>query len=216
MFNKKGFIVVSLITILAIFSLGCARVDVTTGEGDNQGEVYTGLGEGHAGDIKVEVAVIDGEITEINILDHSETPGISDDAFKGVVESVLEDQSVDVDMVSGATNTSKGLIEAIKDALKDLDLTSKEEINMDSLDDGAYEGVGKGHAGDIKVEVVVADGEVVEINILEDDETDGISDPAFEGVVESVLEDKSVEVDMVSGATNTSEGLIEAIKDALN
>lgn len=78
---------------------------------------YEGTGSGYAGDILVEVVVEDGRLIEINVLDHSETPMISDAGFNTTIERVLEAQSLEVDTVSGATATSKGLLEALADAL---------------------------------------------------------------------------------------------------
>lgn len=83
--------------------------------------------------------------------------------------------------------------------------------------DGTYTGTGKGFGGDIEVEVIVEGGNISEMNVTAHEETDGISDPAFEGIKEQLLEKQSVdEIDSVSGATSTSEGLIEAITDALS
>lgn len=78
---------------------------------------YVGEGQGLFGPVKLEVKVAGGKITEINVLEHSETPGISDAAFNGVIPAIIEAQSVDVDTVSGATITSNAIIEAVKDAL---------------------------------------------------------------------------------------------------
>lgn len=78
---------------------------------------YTGKGKGFMDDIAVEVVVKGGKIAAINVLSHSETPGISDAAFTSVPEAIIAAQSVDVDTATGATGTSKGIIAAVKDAL---------------------------------------------------------------------------------------------------
>ena len=51
--------------------------------------------------------------------------------------------------------------------------------------------------------------------MLEQSETAGISDPAFEKIPALILEHQSVAVDAVAGCTNSSRGLIEAVKAAL-
>jgi len=84
-----------------------------------------------------------------------------------------------------------------------------------SYNDGTYAGEGKGFGGAIKVELVVEAGEITELNVVEHAESEGISDPAFEGIKAQLIEKQSDELDVVSGATKTSEGLIEAIKAAL-
>lgn len=83
--------------------------------GENQ---YVGIGHGGmGGDIAVRATVVDGKIEAIEVLEHSETAGISDPAFAQIPAKVIETNSTDVDTVSGCTMTSKALIEAIKNAV---------------------------------------------------------------------------------------------------
>ena len=79
--------------------------------------VYEGSGAGLNGQIKVSVTVSGGKITEVKVLEHSETAGISDPAIEKIPAAIVEAQSADVDIVSGATFTSKGIIDAVKNAL---------------------------------------------------------------------------------------------------
>ena len=53
----------------------------------------------------------------MELKDHSETEGIYEAAEKGVVADVIKKQTFDVNAVSGATNTSNGIKEAVNDAL---------------------------------------------------------------------------------------------------
>ena len=70
------------------------------------------------GEIRVEVLIEDGEITEINILEAN----AEDDAYLTTAESILDDilkaQSADVDTISGATFSSTGIRDAVSDALE--------------------------------------------------------------------------------------------------
>ena len=81
--------------------------------------VYTGKGTGNGGDIEVSVTVEGGNVVNVEVVSHNETPGIYETAEEGIVANVIRTQSTDVDTVSGATNTSNGMIEAIQNALKD-------------------------------------------------------------------------------------------------
>lgn len=81
--------------------------------------------------------------------------------------------------------------------------------------DGVYEGEGEGFGGTIKVSVEVADGKIVAVDIIEHGETDGISDPAIEEMPGKIVSANSTTVDAVSGATFSSEGIIEAVENAL-
>ena len=83
------------------------------------------------------------------------------------------------------------------------------------LTDGTYTGTGRGRNGDITVEVVVAKGAVSEIAVTDHTETAGIADPALEKIPAEIIEAQSLAVDNVSGATLTSNGIIEAVKACL-
>ena len=85
--------------------------------GNYKDGTYEGTGKGNNGDIKVEVTVKDGNIISVELKDHSETEGIYEAAEKGVVADVIKKQTFDVNAVSGATNTSNGIKEAVNDAL---------------------------------------------------------------------------------------------------
>lgn len=88
-------------------------------QGDYKDGVYEGTGKGNNGDITVEVTVEGGNIVSVTLKDHSETEGIYEAAEKGVIEAIITNQTADVDTVSGATNSSKGIIEAVNAALAD-------------------------------------------------------------------------------------------------
>ena len=79
---------------------------------------YTGEGTGNNTDVKIVVDVTFSEdaITDIQIVSHEETPVISDPAFEAIPAAVIAAQSLAVDTVSGATNSSKGILAAIEDA----------------------------------------------------------------------------------------------------
>lgn len=81
--------------------------------------------------------------------------------------------------------------------------------------DGTYEGIGEGYKGDIKVSVEVADGAITNVEILEQEETEGLGDAATEEVAQKIVEENSTEVEVVSGATWSSEGTMEAVTNAL-
>lgn len=84
-----------------------------------------------------------------------------------------------------------------------------------SYKDGVYEGTGKGNNGDITVEVTVEGGNIVSVTLKEHGETEGIYEAAEKSVVADIIKTQSAEVDAVSGATNTSNGIMEAVTNAL-
>jgi uncharacterized protein with FMN-binding domain len=65
--------------------------------------------------VKVEVAVSDNRITNIDILEHN--CGLGGKA-EIITERVVDSQDLSVDVISGATASSKAILKAIEDALK--------------------------------------------------------------------------------------------------
>ena len=70
--------------------------------------------------------------------------------------------------------------------------------------------------GEVKVKVTMDGDKIAKIDVLSHNETAGISDPAFEKIPAAIIEAQSADVDVVAGATKTSEALIAAVKDALS
>ncbi len=65
---------------------------------------------------KVEVTVEEGKIVSINILEHRHERGKSAEI---VIEKIMEEQKIDVDAISGATNSSTVIKKAVENALKE-------------------------------------------------------------------------------------------------
>ena len=80
---------------------------------------------------------------------------------------------------------------------------------------GTYEGVADGHGGKIKATVTVTENEITEIKIDAPDETEGLGDVAGEKIAKMIMDNQNLNVDTVSGATNSSKGMIAAITAAL-
>jgi electron transport complex protein RnfG len=79
---------------------------------------YTGEGKGFGGMIKVRVTVKDHRITAIGVLAHTESAGVCEPAFAAIPSRIVEKQGLDVDVVTAATFTSRGILAAVEDALK--------------------------------------------------------------------------------------------------
>lgn len=79
---------------------------------------YTGSAQGFGGEIEVEVNVESGKIRTLTILSAKDEDTAYLDAAKGIIDTILENQSADVDTISGATFSSTGIKEATKVALE--------------------------------------------------------------------------------------------------
>lgn len=81
--------------------------------------------------------------------------------------------------------------------------------------DGVYEGKGQGFKGEISIEVTINGGAIVNIEIVDSIETASIGDAAYEELVRQAISAQDAKIDGVSGATATSQGFAEALRDAL-
>lgn len=75
---------------------------------------YVGSYDARIVSATVSVTVKDGKMTDIELLEHKYDRGGS---AEGVVDDILIKQSLDVDVVSGATNSSKTIMKAVENAL---------------------------------------------------------------------------------------------------
>ncbi len=120
-----------------------------------------------------------------------------------------------LDVISGATVSSRAVATAVREALSFRVAPPAPAGRIETGEDGEYEGTGSGYNGRIRVQVTVEGGEVTAIGILSHSESPDIGEPALERISEAVIDRQSLDVDMVSGATGTSRGVIGAIRNAL-
>lgn len=200
---------------------------------DLEDGVYKGTGTGYAGDITVSVLIKDKQIVSIDILSSSDDAAFFTRA-KAVIDKIIEGQMLDVDTVSGATFSSRGIISAVKNALtgeKDTSETGQAQSgrtgaaagsstsvaqveDVAAYKDGTYYGSGTGFGGPLKVMVEISGGKIASIQIVENsDGSDYISKAA--SLIDSIITTQSTNVDTVSGATYSSVGIIQAVRDAL-
>ena len=198
--------------------------------------VYKGSATGFSGPVTVAVTIMDKKIISIDILSSTDDEVFFNRA-KGVIDRIVASQSFDVDVVSGATYSSNGIIGAVKNALtgeKDNGVTgkSKQESTSESesdsslaeiaavqdasaYKDGTYYGTGKGFAGTMKVKVDISGGKIASISIVSTKDGDSYVKSAS-SLLDTIVEKQSTNVDTVSGATFSSRGIIAAVRSALS
>ncbi len=223
--------------------------------------VYTAKSYGYRSYITVQVTIKGGKISSIKVLSESEDRPYFTNA-KAVLKRVIAKQGTNVDTVSGATYSSKGILAAVKKCLikasksssaKEKVEENKPDASQDAADDGktswgdnsadnkgeagyqcklyangTWTGEGAGYnvlvdGGDTKItlEVTTLDDKITGVKIVSHAE----DNPYFRyatrgkgaklGVIEQVLNKQAADVDVVSGATYSSKGLMAAIADAL-
>lgn len=107
-----------LVSIIATAIL-TAGILVGCGGGKYTDGTYTGESQGASGIVKVEVKVEKGEISAIEIVEHNETKTLIDGVKDNIIPEIIKKQGTEgVEAVSGATNSSKGVLEAVNKALE--------------------------------------------------------------------------------------------------
>ncbi len=177
---------------------------------------YTGIGEGYNDDVEVEITIEDGEITDMELVEHDDTDDIMEDAWDEMPDRMINEQSTDVDTVSDATGSSEGIMEAVEQALDEAAELPEELEGTGELEDGEYTGVGEGYNDDVEVEITVDEGEIVELELVEHDDTDDIMEDAWDEMPDRIINEQSTDVDTVTDATGSSEGIIVAVEEAMN
>ena len=190
--------------------------------------VYVGSSRGYGGTVRVQVAMENGSITEVEILDASHETRQFLRRAKRLLTTVVEAQSWEVDAVSEATYTSRGILGAVQNALTGevvnnplppqpkpaAPLVVEEFTAPSTYLDGIYTAEAMGFEGKITVQITVAEDKITDITLLSaEDEEEYLS--RAKQVIPAILEGQSPNVDAVSGATYSSTGILNAVKLAL-
>ncbi len=205
-------------------------VIIAEGEFDLEDGVYYGTGTGFGGEITVAVTIKDHTIVSIEIISADN----EDEAFLNralaVIDSIINAQSTDVDTVSGATYSSRGIINAVINALSgeviETETASSEAAAAGSTTveavedaaayaDGTYYGSGTGFRGTITVKVVISGGVIKSISVVSSSDDAAYFNRAV-NLLSTIVSTQSTNVDTVSGATYSSVGLINAVRNALS
>jgi fumarate reductase flavoprotein subunit len=113
----------------------------TTKEAEESGGVFTGKAPGFHGDIVVEITVEEDVITDLKVTEHSETENIGEAALPVLAQQALDNQTINVDTVAGATVTSDGFRAALKDAVESAGLDVSKLSQAVAASDGQKEEV---------------------------------------------------------------------------
>ena len=195
---------------------------------------YKGSANGYGGKVTVNVTVSKKTMTAIDIVS---APGETDSFFnraKGVIDEMLTAQSTDVDVVSGATYSSNGIIGAVKNALFGTESNNataaaanagnaagsapsvSKVSEFGTWKDGTYTGSGKGFGGTISVIVTVKDGKISAIDVTSASGETASYFSKAKGIIPKMISGQTTNVDAASGATYSSNGIITAVRNALS
>lgn len=125
--NRNVPVIIYIILMLVLFTVIWFGVPQLWGKGagDNNASAgilkdgtYQGEAKGFAGKIITEITVAEGRITDIKVIGHKESKGWCEEVFMTLRKEMIEKQRTDVDVISGATKSSKGFIKSVENAVK--------------------------------------------------------------------------------------------------
>lgn len=203
---------------------------------------YTGTGKGFRGNITLQVTISSGKISQILIAkNEADDSSYFEKASQGVIPKIINKQSTVVDAVSGATYSSNGIIKAVENALKKA-LVKTNSDSSDSSDsdkktdpvtptdpdtpdtpvtptgkysDGTYEGFARGFDGFMYVSVVIQSGKIASIDITQTNDNEPYLSDA-KTLIDVIIQKQTTDgISAVSGATYSSNGILNSVKKAL-
>lgn len=216
--NTRKKTLALLLTLCMLASCSTAAFAQTYAAG-----TYTGAASGFSGSVKATVTVDDAQITAI-VIDESENSNriLSDDQLAAIAQDMIDAQTPLVDGKAGATITSQAAIEAVKDALTQAGATefTEAEKAVYSAEDvsftpGTYTSTKMGMNGEITLETTFTADKIESIAVTEHMETTGVGTAAMNILTGHIIDNQSLGVDIVTGATYTSLGFLDAVKDCV-
>lgn len=182
-----------------------------------QEQTYSATAQGFGGEVTVTLTVKDGTLVDVRAEGKDETQGVGSRAIEELPARMLEQDSVEVDGVSGCTFSSSAVLKAAKQAWAEATGTQVQAADI-KMAPGTYTGVGQGYAviGDLKLDVTVSETEIVSVTTADSGrETITMYNSAFDTIIPRIIEHQSLSVDAICGATSSSNGIKSAIADAL-
>lgn len=193
------------------------------------GVMATVQAQGYDGYIIYNLAVdAEGHITGIKIVSHTETEGIGSVIEKPEFQNRLVGKGfqdpiqpgVDVDTVSGATISSTAMINSVRQTMEIIGSNfygaKKKMVDLSAVPAGTYRGSAEGYLSGVVVEVVVDQGKITEIKVLEHGDTTTYFAESFDLVRQQIIDLQRLEaVDIKTGATKSAEGIVKAVFNAL-
>ncbi len=198
---------------------------------------YEATAEGRNGPLTVSVTFGEDAIKDVQVISHSESDDISYVPLTVIPRAIVAGQTVDVDVVSGASLTSGAILRAVADTVEQAGVNSDSLPPFDPasveqhMTPGVYEGeaFGKWKAGNsmsvafggyevtnpTRVRVEVDETSILSVEVLETSDTPGFCEIPCERTPRDIVEQQSVFCDVVSGCTLTSAAIEAAVVKAL-
>lgn len=203
---------------------------------ENNKTTYIVTQKGYSSTIKAQIVIENNNVTKLEILEQNESfyKKIEEQDY---INKLKQSNGEDIDTVTGATITSNALKKLLTNTLNDYNNGSQENITNNEvieqpvvqsnfniisktqLDDQTIEYIttNKGFSGDIKLQVLIANGVITTINVLE--QYDSYYNLIIEkDYINTIITNQATinDLDTISGVTFTSKGIKESIGNIIS
>lgn len=231
--NKKNKILAATACGVIVTSIGAGLL-FNKYNNDNKDDITKDIEEVESEDIEEtneeqEVVKEDTEnIVEEDIIEAEENVANSESTVSNNNNNVSNNSSTTTDVsqsvVNNNTNNSQTGSETVEEPKEEVsngsgnsNSTTNEVVESTSkYKDGTYSGSASGFAGTLQVSVQISNDVITSITVTSHNETEGFADRAIAEIPSKIISSQSTSVDVVSGATYTSNGIINAVSNALN
>ncbi|RWX56170.1 NADH-dependent flavin oxidoreductase [Photobacterium chitinilyticum] len=107
------------------------------------------------------------------------------------------------------------IVDSAAEALKHQRIKELQNIDI-KFEPGEYTAYGYGHNGKLPVTVTLSEDKILEVLVDSSKESDGIANPAFERIPQQILDGQTLNIDVISGATVSSQAVIDGVSNAVD
>ncbi len=202
MSEKKFSKTMAIVYLVIAISLVIGIVVVS---GNTSGNANMITVDGYMGPLTLEVSITDGLITSAKVATSTAGEFIEQSAEPIFSKAIASGNANGIDVVAGATATSKALISALQQA-----------YIAANTDETSIIGYGEGYKGPLSVIITTEGEKLTSAELLTISDSD-FSLPTAQAILEQAVEMGNVDnLDVISGATGTSTGIITALQDAMS
>lgn len=179
-------------------------------------KVISKTAKGYGGDVNVTVTFADGKITKVEVEGKDETVGVGSNAIDALPAKIVEANGTNVDVVAGATITSKAIFSAVEQAIAEA-TGEMIEVGEVKMKPGTYTVKTNGFSllKEMEVAVTVSETAIESIEVKDNAETYPFLEAAKEKMIPRIIESQSISVDTITGVTGSSTGIKLGVEAAL-
>ncbi len=107
------------------------------------------------------------------------------------------------------------IIDSAAEALKHQRIKELQSVEI-KFEPGEYTAYGYGHNGQLPVTVSFSEDRILDIAVDSSKESDGIANPAFERIPQQILDGQTLNIDVISGATVSSQAVLDGVSNAVD